>query len=385
MILTRAWLIALMLMLAGGFLFSGCGEKIAIPEPQGLYSGSSYRLNDEFTDPEGPLQLVIANNTLLVLTPGSLTKRDQNYGAITAQGGLAEARALCLDENQEIVFVYEHAASRVSWFSTSDLELLGTSAVQAVHDARGMATCPVGIEQLPGARTFLYISDPDSLVIHRYAFDEISGLHPHGILARANGDAARFVHQPAGLARDSQDSLLVCDQDTMRNWVIRFFSEPDLTDTTEDPDDQDPWRGRAALFDNNSGCEPHPAADFVLGNAAGCGETGWEGGTSTEAGEFHSPGGLAIDGSGRIFVADTGNSRIQIFEASGDYVLLFGNPEHTPRPVSLGLVDVVSDPANNQVNYAAYVYIVLEGSDTVLKYISNDQANDEGLPPPEIP
>lgn len=379
--LVRLWLVAVLFFLAAGLALSGCGEKIAIPEPQGLYSGSAYRPPEEFSDPDGPLQLTIANNTLLVLTPGALTKRDQNYGYVSSFEGLDNPRSLCVNESQDIVFVFQQGGNQVSWFSTNDLTPMGSSDVPAVQDAIAMATSSVGIEQVPGADTYLYLSDPDSLVIHRYAFDEINGLQPHGILARSGGDAARFVHQPAGLARDSQDSLLVCDADTNRNWVIRFNSYPDSTDTAPD-DGPDPLRGRASLWADNSGCVPHPAADYVLGNASDCGETGWVGGTSSEAGEFNTPSALAIDGSGRVFVADTGNSRIQVFDWTGEYALLFGNPNDSPLPVSLGVVDIVKDPANNVYNYAAYVYVILEGADTVLKFTSNDQANDEGLPPP---
>lgn len=391
MTLVRAWLVMMVVVTAGGLLLSGCGEKIAIPQPEGLYSGSPYRIIDSYEDEGGPIQLTIANNTLLVLTPTTLTKRDQNYGVVTAGGlpvaveGLEDARSLCVDEGEGLVFVYERGTGTVSWYLTTNLARQGSTPVPEVRDATSLATCAVGVDQVPGTSTYLYISDPDSAVVHRYAFDEVGGLFPHGILCRSNGDAARFVHQPAGLARDSQDSLLVCDQDTVRNWVVRFVSQPDVTDVTADPEDQDPLRGTAALWDNNSGCIPHPAADYVLGNASECGQDDWTGGTSLASGEFNTPSSLAIDGSGRIFVADMGNSRIQIFSPEGNYVLLFGNPEDTPRPVSLGVVDKVSDPANNIVNYAAYVFVLDAQIGQVLKYVSNDQANDEGLPPPELP
>lgn len=383
--LVRLWLIAMITLSLVGIILSGCGEKIAIPEPVGLYSGSPYRIIDTFEDPEGPVQLTIANNTLLVLTPAALTKRDQNYGEIGVVEGLDDARALCVDELEDLVFVYEGGSGTVSWFNTTDLALVGSTVLDAVQDVSSMVTSSVGVEQFPGAESYLYLADPDSAVVHRYAFDPVGGLNPHGILCRANGDAARFVHEPAGLALDSQDSLLVCDMDTNRNWVIRFNSTPDITDTSENPEDQDPLRGRAALWPVNSGCLPAPAADFVLGNATECGETGWVGGTSTEQAEFNQPQAMAVDGSGRIFVADTGNSRVQVFAATGEYVLLFGNPDVTPQPISLGLIDVISDPANNIVNYGAYVFVLPANANTVLKYISNEQANDEGLPPPEIP
>lgn len=378
---------ALLSLLAAGPLLlglglAGCGEKITIPEPEGLYSGSPYRVDEEFEDTAAPSQIVIANQALFVIAGNQVVKRDQSYGSISVNSQTAEPAALCTDREQDWLFVYDAAGSSVSWFSTTNGELLGETFVPEVQSCNSMVTCAVGVDQVPGASTYLYLSDPDSAVVHRYAFDELNGLYPHGILTRAGGDAARFVHQPAGLARDSADSLLVSDADTLRNWIIRFVAEPDPLDVTPDEEDQDPLRGRAALWGNQSGCLNHPAGDYVLGNAEECGGGDWIPGTSSESGEFNAPTGMAVDGSGRIFVADTGNDRIQIFDADGNYLLQFGNPDLTPRPIGIGVIDKIIDPANNQVNYGAYVYVLLEGQTRVVKFISNEQANEENLPPP---
>lgn len=46
----------------------------------------------------------------------------------------------------------------------------------------------------------------------------------------------------------------------------------------------------------------------------------WEvGGSGSGSGQFSSPQGLAMDGSGNFYVADQGNNRIQIFDANGVY------------------------------------------------------------------
>ena len=39
----------------------------------------------------------------------------------------------------------------------------------------------------------------------------------------------------------------------------------------------------------------------------------FQGGKGTDNGQFDSPTGIAVDGSGNIFVADTGNGRIEKF------------------------------------------------------------------------
>ncbi|MBI1892411.1 MAG: 6-bladed beta-propeller [Burkholderiales bacterium] len=43
-----------------------------------------------------------------------------------------------------------------------------------------------------------------------------------------------------------------------------------------------------------------------------------------QAGEFHQPSQVAFDAKGRIFVADSFNSRVQVFDASGKFVASFG-------------------------------------------------------------
>ena len=381
--LGRIWLLAAAGMTAAGLALSGCGEKIAVPEPKGLFSVSAY-IDDAAYPDDSPLQVAVAQGNLFVLTPQALTKRDQEYGLIASVEGLAGPTALCVDGSRQLVFVYERDASRVSWYSTSDLEPLGSSALPDSHIAVAMAANTAGITQEPGARTFLYLANPELGVVHRYVFDDFNGLSPYGILARRNGDAARFVHVAAGLATDSQDSLLVCDADPARNWIIRFFAVPDLTDNTPLIFGQAPWRGHAALFHDPT-CVPPAAADYVIGDAAACGQSDWVGGISDAEGAFAEPRDVAVDGIGRIFVADTGNNRIQVFTPDGTPDLQFGNDELTPGPVSLDVVDVRIGGGLEDVNYAAYVFVVIPGQNQVRKFISSEHyihLNQVPPPPP---
>ncbi|MBU2502300.1 hypothetical protein KJ682_13290 [bacterium] len=362
---------------------AGCGEKIAVPQPKGLFSVSAYILDEVYPD-DSPLQVTASQGSLFVLTDGALAKRDQQYGLIHEVAGLAGPTALCVGDLRELVFVWEQDAGQVSWFSTTDLTLMGSTVLEGVLSVTAMATNPTGIDQEPGARTFVYLSDPEAGVVHRYVFDDFNGLSPYGILARSDGDAARFVHIPMGMATDSEDSLLVCDADPDRNWVIRFVSEPDLDDVTPETGDQDPWRGHAALFHDPT-CVPPAAADYVLGDAAACGQSDWVGGPSDAQGEFSLPLAVAVDGAGRIFVADSGNDRIQVFAPDGDFDLLFGDLEQSPRPTSLAVVDVRIGGGADEVNHAAYVFLVHPDEGEVRKFISSEHyiyLNQEPPPPP---
>ena len=61
---------------------------------------------------------------------------------------------------------------------------------------------------------------------------------------------------------------------------------------------------------------PETVARIVKYDAEGNYITHW-GGLGSEPGQFRTPHGLAWDSRGRLFVADRGNVRIQIFEGGG--------------------------------------------------------------------
>jgi hypothetical protein len=360
-------------------LAAGCGTKIAIPEPQGLYGVAAYYEDSTIVEIEARQVLAVQGN-LFVLAGTGLAKRDRLYNLIASTEGFTDARAFCADDAESLLFVWDQGLGRVTWYSSRDLTPRDHTDLPGVRSVVAMATCRSGIAQVPGGSTFLYLADPDSGVVHRYVYVPDAGLTSYGILCRDDGEGARFVHLPGAMARDSADSLLVCDRDAERNWVIRFYSVPDRADTSTNPALEDPLRGRAALFHAPT-CNPPAAADYVLGDAAGCDPTGWQGGPSSATGAFDDPAGVAVDGLGRIFVADRGNDRFQRFSATGDFELAYGSPERTPAPASLTLFDV---RVPSGVHHAAYVYILADG--VVRRFISGehyDYLTDEPPPPPK--
>ena len=50
----------------------------------------------------------------------------------------------------------------------------------------------------------------------------------------------------------------------------------------------------------------------------------FKGGKGIEEGEFDSPTGIAVDGSGNVLVADTGNGRIEKFSPTGTFLSIIG-------------------------------------------------------------
>lgn len=384
--LTGLWLVAAIGVVVSGIMLTGCGDKIAIPQPVGVFSINQYKVDGVFEVEGQAIQLTQGWGALFLLTPGTLSKRDTKFGISEEQTGLAGPLSLCMDEDLGVVFVWENDAQRISWYDASNLDLLGATALPDVQTVVAMTTNTAGIEQVPGGETYLYLSDTVTEVIHRYSFNTATGLSPFGILARSDGNGARFVHEAAGLATDSENFLLVCDADINRNWVTRFASTPDPTDIAVGPGDPDPMRGFAALYDTAS-CDPPAATDYVIGNAAECNESDWVGGPSDVLGEFNRPTDVAVDRLGRIFVADRDNRRIQLFNAKGafDIQFLVTDADSLVGPTSLGVFDENNPRETNVVNYGAYIFVTLQDRDTVVKFISYDhyQALNGELPPPD--
>ena len=52
--------------------------------------------------------------------------------------------------------------------------------------------------------------------------------------------------------------------------------------------------------------------------------TQWGSGGS-DPGQFEHPYGVAVDAAGQVYVADTGNSRLQVFTSSGGYITQWGS------------------------------------------------------------
>jgi DNA-binding beta-propeller fold protein YncE len=48
------------------------------------------------------------------------------------------------------------------------------------------------------------------------------------------------------------------------------------------------------------------------------------GGPGTGQGEFMTPVDVAVGAQGRVYVVDTGNFRVQVFAANGEYLTQFG-------------------------------------------------------------
>ena len=84
------------------------------------------------------------------------------------------------------------------------------------------------------------------------------------------------------------------------------------------------------------------------------------GSTGSGEGQFHSPAGLATDSKGNLYVADTGNDRIQKFSPSGTFLTQWGS-SGSGRGQFSGPMDVAVSPSG-------MVYVADTGNDRIQRF-----------------
>ncbi|MBW2693577.1 MAG: hypothetical protein JRE57_13250 [Deltaproteobacteria bacterium] len=192
--------------------------------------------------------------------------------------------------------------------------------------------------------SILYVSDFASGLVH--------------IFDRARGEARYFgadtpLARPFGLALDSSGNLYVAEQEKQQIRIIdpngktlRFFRSDRLIRPVDI--ELDEARNRLYVADgSHQNSKEHYVRIFDLeGNYVG--EVGE--GRGTAEGELLFPTYLAIDGAGSVYVADTMNSRISVFDAEGGFVRTIGS-----RGDGFGLFD---KPKGVALDSFGNVYVV---------------------------
>ena len=196
----------------------------------------------------------------------------------------------------------------------------------------------------------------------------------------ATGASALF-RQPTAVALDKSENLFVADTG---NSLIRKITPAGVVTTfAGSPDYQGYFDGTggAAMFNAPQGIAVDASGnvyvadtgnsairiisvDGVVSTYAGNGQTGSADGHNYQA-RFNQPSGLAIDKSGNLYVADTANDTIRKIAADGTVSTLAGMPGISGYEDGAGATALLNHPTGLALDSAGNLYVADTGNETI--------------------
>lgn len=295
------------------------------------------------------------NHRVVKLTP-ALTFAGAWGGYGSKPGQLAFPRALASDPAGD-TYVADTANDRIEVFDPVGdyLRTIGLSA-----RGPGQLTAPKGLAVDPTGRLLAADTVGSRVEVFAPGSDLYSSqwASPEG---RSDG-----FNAPTGIAVDPLGSVYVSDPGNAR--LTQFWGDGTYLSEIGGPTDIGPAQlsGAAAVAVSDADRETFVADSghnrvLVYGPEgmlrAKWGADAGSGAAGTEPGDFEHPRGIAVDGAGNVYVADTGNDRIVKLSPGGVVLAEWGAPGsgdgrfHAPTGVALdgaGEVYVV-DSENNRV------------------------------------
>ena len=201
--------------------------------------------------------------------------------------------------------------------------------------------------------------------------------------ANGTGSAARF-NNPSGVAVDGAGNLYVCE---LFNHTIRKITAIGVVTTLAGiagAAGSVDGTGSNALFnyptgvsvdrsgniyvaDSNNHTIRKVTAGGVVSTLAGSpGQWGSADGTGSAA-RFHGPGGVAVDGSGNVYVSDYSNHTIRKITAAGAVTTLAGSPGNSGSADGTGSAARFYYPADVAVDGTGNVYVADSNNHTIRK------------------
>ncbi len=270
----------------------------------------------------------------------------------------------------------------------------GLTNVASDDDGGGYSTSVITFNATAGVTYYIAVDGKDgvtggislSLTQPAYGFSTLAGAAgssgtADGTLASTSAASTARLAQPAGIALYSAGNVYVADtgNSTIRKISISGVSTlAGMAGTTGSTD----GTGTSALFTNPTGLAVDLSGNVYVadsGNntirkittggavttfAGKAGASGSADGTATAA-LFNNPTAIAIDGSGNLYVADTGNNTIRKITASGAVSTLAGTAGSTGSTDGFSSSASFSRPSGVAVDSLQNVYVADTGNSTI--------------------
>src|SRR5581483_3756165 len=206
-----------------------------------------------------------------------------------------------------------------------------------------------------------------------------------GVPGSADGTDTATFNSPLGIAVDKAGNVYVADYG---NDLIRKITPAGMVSTIAGkagvPGAKDgldtaarfdlpeslavDGSGNIYVADNGNNLIRKIRPDGTVSTLAGNGSAGKADGNSTQA-SFNSPFGIAIDGSGNIYIADSGNNEIRKMTPSGAVSTFAGNGTKGAKD-AMGLAATFNTPSGVAIDAAGNVYVADENNNLIRKITS---------------
>jgi 6-phosphogluconolactonase (cycloisomerase 2 family) len=150
-------------------------------------------------------------------------------------------------------------------------------------------------------------------------------------------------------------------------WGLKIGTTGSTSISYAEPKDSDASPGLTIVHTNTN-----DGGNNINWNFAASGisyDTQW-GSSGTGNGEFSSPYGVDVDANGYVYVVDSGNNRVQVFDADGNYLNQWGTSGSGDGEFN-GPTGIAVDDANN------VVYVMDTGNDRVQKFDTSGNYIDQ--------
>jgi hypothetical protein len=338
------------------------------------------------------------NHTIRKVTPAGVvstlagTAGSYGYGYADGSGAAARFRSTTgvAVDGAGNVYVADYLSDTIRKVTPAGVvtTLAGSDGLAGSADGTGAAArfyCPTGVA-VDGAGN-VYVADRNSGTIRKVTsagvVSTLAGTAGPPGAADGTGAAARF-NQPEAVAVDGAGNVYVADRQNMNirkvtptgvvTTLAGFAGQIGSADGTGSAASF--WHPSGVALDgaghvyvadtDNNAVRKVTAAGVVTSLAGSAGQRGNADGLGAAA-SFNYPQSVAVDGSGNVYVADEGNNTIRKVTPAGVVTTLAGFPGNAGSADGVGLAARFAYPYGVAVDESGTVYVADSGNETIRK------------------